>query len=260
MITMGLETETLVFATGLFAAMQVMLGLGLRLGARYRARAGEGAGAGIGAVEAAVYGLLGLLIAFTFQGAASRFDIRRQLITEEANAIGTAWLRIDLMPAARQSAMRDSFRDYLDSRLETYHKIPDMAAVDTEMAHSAQLQNEIWAQAIAAEAESGMKIVGGLLPALNAMFDIATSRTMAAKTHPPGILFVMLAFLACASALLAGHAMSGSRARSWIHIVAYALVLAVTVFVILDMEYPRLGLIRVDTFDQVLVDLRQSME
>jgi len=70
----------------------------------------EGARAGAGAVEGSVFGLLGLLIAFTFSGAAFRFDARRQLAVEETNAIGTAYLRLDLLPADKQPALRDSFR------------------------------------------------------------------------------------------------------------------------------------------------------
>jgi hypothetical protein len=83
---------------------------------------------------------------------------------------------------------------------------------------------------------------------------------MAAKAHPPRIVFAMLALMACAAAFMAGHGMSGSKVRSWVHSVGFAGILAVTVFVIMDMEYPRLGFIRVDSFDQVLVDLRQSMQ
>jgi hypothetical protein len=99
-----------------------------------------------------------------------------------------------------------------------------------------------------------------LLPALNAVFDIATTRTMAAQMHPPKVVFGMLAGLALASSLLAGHGMAASRTRSWIHMVAFAAMMALAVYVILDMEFPRFGLIRVDAFDQVLIDVRASMK
>jgi hypothetical protein len=98
-----------------------------------------------------------------------------------------------------------------------------------------------------------------MLPALNAMFDIVTTRTMAARTHPPGVVFGMLALLAGMAAFMAGNGMSGTKIRSWLHIIAFATVLAVTVYVIMDMEYPRVGLIRVDDFDEALVNLRRSM-
>ena len=91
------------------------------------------------------------------------------------------------------------------------------------------------------------------------MIDITTTRTMATQMHPPPIIFVMLFGLALASALLAGYGMAGGKYRSWLHKICFALVVAVAVYVILDVEYPRLGLIRVDAFDQALVELRESM-
>jgi len=255
-----IETESTLFALGLFAGILLMLELGRRVGARQRARIMAGGAAGVGAVEAAIFTLLGLLIAFTFQGAAARFDGRRTLIVQEANNIGTAWLRIDLLPASAQPAMRELFRQYLDSRLETYRKFSDPVAVKVELDRTAQLQNEIWQAALAGQKESGQAVVVGLLPGLNQMFDIVTTRTMAAKAHPPTIVFVMLGIMACVAAFMAGHGMSGSKVRSWVHNVGFAAILALTVFVILDLEFPRLGFIRVNAFDQVLVDLRQSMK
>jgi hypothetical protein len=237
-----------------------MMEWGRRVGARQRAAITEGGAAGIGAVEGAIFALLGLLIAFTFQGASARFDWRRELIVREANNIGTAWLRVDLLPTGLQPGMRDLFRAYLDSRLETYRKIPDIVAVKAERDRTGRLQNEIWNIAIAGQKEVGQAVVVGLLPSLNEMFDIVTTRTMAMETHPPSIVFVVLGLISCAAAFMAGHGMSGSRYRSWIHNLGFAAILAGTVFVIMDLEYPRLGFIRVDAFDQVLADLRQSMK
>ncbi len=91
---------SLSIALALFAGMLLLLDIGRRIGARRRAQDAGGAGAGTGAVEGAVFALLGLLVAFTFSGAASRFDARRALVVEEANAIGTAYLRLDLLPAS----------------------------------------------------------------------------------------------------------------------------------------------------------------
>jgi hypothetical protein len=91
------------------------------------------------------------------------------------------------------------------------------------------------------------------------MFDIVTTRAKATDMHPPAVVFGMLAFLALASAFFAGHGMSGSNVRSWMHIIGFAAVLSVTVYVIVDLEYPRLGLIRVDDFDRVLSELRETM-
>jgi hypothetical protein len=122
-------TSTWILAVlGLFVGMLSLIELGRRLGQRRMARNLEGARAGLGAVEGALFGLLGLLIAFTFQGAATRFDTRRALIVEEANAVSTAWARLDLLPVAAQPPLRDLFRRYLDARLEVYQRMPDLAA------------------------------------------------------------------------------------------------------------------------------------
>jgi hypothetical protein len=78
-------------------------------------------------------------------------------------------------------------------------------------------------------------------------------------THPPPIIFAMLGVLALMSSLLAGYAMAGGKTRSWIHIIGFALIMATTVYVILDLEFPRLGMIRIDAADRALIELRQSM-
>jgi hypothetical protein len=256
---MDLTFVSILFAGGLFVGMIALLDLGRRFGRRRQGKDQEGARAGLGAVEGAVFALMGLLIAFTFSGAASRFDARRQLIVEEANAIGTAWLRLDLLPPAAQPELRDLFRRYLDLRLAVYQKLPDLAAAMAELDKANALQGEIWSRAVAACQQSPGPVSVQLIPALNQMFDISATRTAASRLHPPVIIFILLGVLALMGSLLAGYAMAGGKTRSWIHLIGFALIMATTVYVILDLEFPRLGIIRIDTFDQVLIELRQSM-
>jgi hypothetical protein len=250
-----------VFTSGLFLGMLLFMEIGRRVAVgRMREDTGA-AGEGVGTVAGAVFALLGLLIAFTFSGASSRFDTRRQLIVEETNDIGTAYLRLDLLPADLQPALRESFRRYLDARIEVYRKLPDIAAAKKSLAKADELQRQIWRQAVVASRAEGAPPAAPilLLPALNAMIDITTTRTMATQMHPPTIVFAMLFGLALAASLLAGYGMTGSKVRRWFHMLGFALVMAFAVYVILDIEYPRLGLIQVDAFDQALVDLRASM-
>ena len=248
-------------ALGLFLGMLLLTDIGRKIGVRRIAGDPEGARTGVGAVDGAIFALLGLLIAFTFSGAASRFDGRRQLIVEETNAIGTAYLRLDLLPNDARDDLRQKFREYLGSRLEVYRRLPDIEAAKAELARSAALQGEIWTRAVAASRAEGVPPFATmlLLPALNQMIDITTTRTMAGQMHPPWIIFAMLAVLALVGSLLAGYGMAGGKARSWLHTIGLATIMAVTFYVILDIEYPRLGLIRVEAFDQLLVDLLQSM-
>ena len=258
---MSHEITVFLFTLGLFLGMLLFLEIGRRVGTRRMKEDSETAGEGVGAVDGAVFALLGLLLAFTFSGASSRFDTRRQLIVEETNDIGTAYLRLDLLPPSAQPALRESFRRYLDARIEVYQKLPDIAAARESLAKANELQGQIWRQAVAASRAEGAPPAAPilLLPALNTMIDITTTRTLATQMHPPTIVFVMLFGLALAASLLAGYGMTGSKVRGWFHMLGFALVIAVAVYVIMDVEYPRLGLIRVDAFDQALIDLRESM-
>lgn len=250
-----------IFVVTLSTSILVLLEIGRRIGARRLVEEGEVAAKGLGALEGAVFALLGLMIAFSFSGALARFDARRHLVVQEANAIGTAWLRSDLLPPQAQPKARDLFRRYLDSRIETYQKVPDMAAVKQELARSAELQQEIWKLAISSSrsADAGTAPVV-LLPALNAMFDITTTRSEAARLHPPLVIFGMLGTLTLACALFAGYDMAIRKRLNPLHSLAFAVVLSVTVYVILDLEYPRIGLIQMTDSDQVLVELRKSMD
>jgi cytochrome c oxidase subunit IV len=245
---------------GLFIGMLICLNVGFRFGRRRLEKDPESTTGGTGTLDAAIFGLMGLILAFSFGGAATRFDARRHFAVEEANAIGTAYLRIDLLPAETQPAMRDRFRLYLDTRLDAYSHLPDVKAALAELARSEEMQREIWTEAErASRAGNYMPAPMQLLPALNAMIDITTTRTAATRIHPPKVIFGLLFALALLSSLLAGYGMAGNTSRRWLYMIVFSAVISLTVYVIIDLEYPRLGLIRVDAADKVLVDLRASM-
>jgi len=247
------------FAIALALLMVLLMELGRRVGRRRRGRDAEASHAGTGAIDGAVFALLGLLVAFTFSGAAGRFEERRHLIVEEANAVGTAWLRLDTLPPDAQPALRDLFRRYIDSRLRTYRLLPDLDAARAELASSQAIQAEIWRLAVPAAQRAEPPALVVMIPALNAMFDITTTRTAVMYMHPPMIIYAMLSLIALVSAFLAGHGMAPGRDRSVLHVAAFSLIMAGTVYVILDIEFPRLGFIRVDASDAVLEDVRRGM-
>jgi len=252
----------LLYAVLLFLGMLTLLEVGRRLGVSRRPKESEGERGSLGAVEGAVFALFGLMVAFTFSGAASRFNEKRMLIAEEANAIETAYLRLNLVPQEAQSALQELFRQYLDSRLETYRKLPNMEAAKLEMAKSKKLQEEIWTDAVVATVLPKSHPDAGklLLPALNNMIDITTTRSMALQTHPPRIIYALLFGLGLICSLLAGYRMSSDKHRSWLHILGFTVITVIIVYVMLDAEYPRAGLIRLASADQLLVDLRHGMK
>jgi hypothetical protein len=178
----------------------------------------------------------------------------------EANAIGTAYLRLDLLPASEQPAIRHLFRDYLDARLQAYEKFAHQEASEIEFAWASALQGQIWSQALtASRADQTQDSARLLLPALSEMIDVATSRAVGQKIHLPALVFYLLIGIALLSGLLAGYAMSKRQTRSWFHALIYASIISITVYVIFDFDNPRFGLIKVDAADTALIQLRDSI-
>jgi hypothetical protein len=258
-VTAKFYLELIAIPLLLLLAMGFFVEMGVRIRRRHQA-SGVLETDGLGVVDGAVFGLMGLLLAFAFSGAASRFDARRHLVVQETNDIGTAWLRLDLLPAADRAVLQQKFRDYLDSRLETYQDMTDEVRVRSWLAKTEQIQREIWDLAVTSTSKSPTTTSAMLLlPALNAMFDTATLRTGSLQMHAPAAVFFLLIVVLALCSILAGYRVGISAQWSRLHRASFVLILAVTYYVIIDLEYPRVGLIRVDSIDDLLRQLRASM-
>ena len=252
---------SILFACGLFGGVLICMRLGWRVGRKRLLTLGEDGHAGLGAVDGAVFGLMGLLIAFTFTGAASRFHDRRDLVTQHVNTIGTAWLRLDLLTGEDGEKARDGFRRYVDMQMEIVRNASDPTASRDGLARLSFIQQEIWQTLIhAAKTDKSLPLAQVVLPPANEMFDLSTTRLMASQQHPPAAVYIMLGLLVLVSALLAGYGMAKAERQSTLHLFGFAAIMALSVYLILDIEYPRLGLIRIDSFDQALIELRDTMK
>jgi hypothetical protein len=245
---------------GLFAAVLLSIEVGYRMGIRRRSRMPLGLKPVHPTVESSVFALMGLLIAFTFYGAGSRFDARRNLMVREVNAIGTTYLRLDLLPPETQPELRQDFRTYVRSRLDVYRKIADFKALDTALDQSVALQHSVWNKTVDATKGISPAEKSLVLTTLNQMIDITTEQTVALVTHPPTAVFVMLALMVIASSALVGYTMSAFAVRDWVSTLIFALTVSIAVYVILDYEFPRVGFVRIDPVDQVLVETLKQMK
>jgi hypothetical protein len=234
----------------LFPAMLILIEGGRRLRFRHQDSTGNNA------IEGAVFGLFGLLLAFTFSGAMSRYDSHRQLLSAEINDIGTAYLRLDLLPQRLQPEVRHLFRSYTSSRLNLFSAVADEVSP-----LASRLQHEIWEHTLVAVASPGASPDAAklLIPALNEMFDITVTRQTAFNMHPPTPVFLLLFVFTCASAFLAGYS-SQSQVRNWVYMIVLSLSITFTVYATLEIEYPRQGLIRFTELDRSLITLRDSMK
>lgn len=245
----------------LFLAMLLFIDIGYRIGRQRRRGSPETSDEGSGTVDAAVFGLLGLILAFTFSGASNRLDVRRGQIVQESNAIGTAYLRLDLLPAADQPALRKQYKDYLESRIEVYEKMPDVKAARAALARSNGIQNKIWAASVAAcQSDPNPRTCSLVVPAVNEMIDITNTRLMATVQHAPIVIMGLMVLLSLLGALLSGYAMSPQNKRSTLHTVLFALAISMSVYVVMDLEYPRAGFINLKDMDQAIIQLREQIK
>jgi hypothetical protein len=256
-------------AAAFFVSSMILLNYGRHLGLRYLQRQKDaGNMAGLTTVEGAVFALIGLLLAFTISGALQRFDERRQLVIQEANAASTAHDRLALFEGDVARDLQTKLKDYVQARIDLYRMPHDFSLwKQTEFFSSEQqeknldLKNKVWDAAVAACPQANFRPARAqALPALNSLFEIARVRVGASEKHPPQIVYGMLFGLGLGGSLLAGFGMAAARSRSWIHMLIFAATLTVSLYAVTDMEYPRLGLIRIENFDHFLVDAHQQMQ
>jgi hypothetical protein len=246
----------LALPVGLFCLMVAATVAGHRLALARRSPGGSGNSLVVSAIDAAVLGLLGLLIAFWFSSAGTRLDMRRSLIVEEANAIGTAWLRLALLPEEVRPEERRLFREYLDLRLEQAPAAAP-AAAKRLASRAAAIQAAIWQTAVdAAPRCASDQAAAILLASLNEMFDSGARHQAASAAHTPTLILVLVVVVAAFSGLLAGHDMGGRGPFQWLHTLVFAAVVSLTIWVTYDLEMPRYGLIRVDDYDRLMRDLQ----
>lgn len=244
----------------MFAAMVGLVVLGRGVTARHPERVEGLTTDGAATVETSLLALFGLLVAFSFSGSETRLDARRTLAVEEANAIGTAYLRLDLLPEAYRPELKSLFRQYVDARVSYYHDLRSPEAAHRTRGRFQELQGKIWALAIEANRHADPNVKLLIVPSLNEMFDITLTREAALFRHMPMAILLMLAVLAFACSFMLGRSMAKPGGMSRLHALAFAGTIAATTFVILNLEFPRMGFLHLERLDTLLSQVRAEMK
>ncbi len=243
--------EDLSIALGLFGLLLVSLEVGFRTGRR-ALQEGDAGGGQVGAIQGAVLGLLGLLLAFSFAAAGARFLERQDLIVEEANAIGTAFLRADLLDEPHRSELRAALKRYTEHRLEVSANLRKGLApsVHTEVA---RLHARIWSAAIAGVTARPASTLA-VLPPVNQVIDLHATRLAAGRKHlPTMVLSLLIACSALAVGVIGYGCGMGGRRRAPMT-VSLAALIGTGLWITVDLDHPRGGFMRLS--DAPLVALR----
>jgi len=240
----------------LLSALTVAVALGFAAQSRLQRMAGAGIKPTPGGAHllSAVLGLLALLLGFSFSMAMDRYDTRRQLVIEEANALGTTWLRVQLLEEPDRALMSDLLRRYVDARLvwsnSTAESPPGVGTV--------VLQQQLWAATgVALRSDSPPLLTRGVMDSLNESIDLASARTAARAAHIPDYVQWLLLVYAVLSMAMLGTVLGSSLKLHLPQTALLLVLLTLAHLIVLDLDRPRAGSIQVS--QQPMEDLRQSI-
>ena len=223
---------------------------GWRLGNYRRQRPQHEKDAPVGAVVGATLGLLAFLLAFTFGMAASRYDTRKQLVLQEANSIGTTYLRAEMLPEPQRSEIRNLLREYAAQRVGGVTTLMTPEA----MARSGALHDRLWAQAVAVGAQSPNSIVVGLfVQSLNETIDLDETRVTAGRNRIPDSIWLTLYVVTILTMMAMGYQFGLTGEHSWPVTILLVLVFTAVLLLIADLDRPQAGWLKVS--QQAMIDL-----
>ena len=252
------DVNSVLITLVLLAAMTLAIELGYRLGC-HRSGAHDGFKSHVNTIAASLVGILALLLGFTFSLSLHRFDSRSEVVVDEANAIGTAYLRAELLPASVRDGARQRLREYLDLRVRagavTLVEDAERAAL---LASAVRAQEALWALARQASEENPHPATTGLfVQALNELIDTYGRRCATLDRHVPELVLLLLFGTFLMAGLIVGYAAGVAGHRASFATYVLVVLIAILVFIILDLDRPRRGLIQVS--QESLVELQAAI-
>ncbi len=253
------EQNVALIALALFTLLLVASEIGFRRGRAVGSDLTEASKSQLSSLQGAMMGLLALLLGFSFALAESRFETRRHLVVEESNAIGTTYLRSQMLPEPYRTELAKLLGEYIDARLEFFQAGVDEGRLKGAIEKSEKVQRQLWSEALALAEKDPSPVPTGLFIApLNDVIDLHAERDAARQNHVPEIALWLLAAAAIGSMGLAGYGGGVSGRRNLAHMITVALVISFVILVIIDLDRPRRGLIQIS--QQRMIALRQSLK
>ena len=253
--TFLMQFSSLEIAVGMIIIMLVFFYAGYRVRKIFIVRHKKFDGKSFGAAEGSLLGLLALLLSFTFGMSSSKHDYRLKVIVEEANDIGTAILRADLYPDSIRNVFRHDFKNYVESRIEFFAAGKDTARIYKSLRTSYTIQQSLWNRATElGQDQSNFSRTSQMIPALNTMIDVVTTRNAANLEKVPELIIYVLFLLCFTSAFMLGY--SAGIKPDLIIVTGFVLMISITVYLILDLDRPRSGTITMDSVNQNIANLR----
>jgi len=252
------EMPTWVCALGLLVLMFVANEIGFRLSRVWNARESERSHSVSSSLKATIFGLVALLLGFSFSITSSRFQQRQSLVQDEANAIGTCYLRSGMLEEPHRGQIRQALRTYVDLRLEHFAKALNPTEFQRTTAEMNSALDDLWAGVAAGcLANHELARVSQIVPAANEVIDLSAKRAWTSQNHLPPSMLWLLGVCIVLSAGLTGHSSGQTEHRHVSLWIALNVLVLLVLYEILDFDRPRRGLIQVN--HAPLVDVQKSL-
>jgi hypothetical protein len=242
-VTITLLDHPLLLSFALLFLLMAAVEAGFRLAVLTSVHLDEERRGQIAASRDALGILLSLLLGFTLAMALPRFDLRKQLVLDEANAIGTTSLRAGILPEAQRGSVRALLLQYVRTRQAYSHAVPGDSQLGDAIARTKTLQASLWRQAEDAGRQSPTAISALFIASLNETIDLSEKRLAALENRIPPTIWLMLTLIAVLTCLVSGY---GQRRRFWLIAIIFPLMIAIVMGLIADLDSPRSGFLRVD--------------
>jgi hypothetical protein len=236
-----IDYPSLVFLV-LFTLFAISLEIGFRLGSLRNANEDADLHEQAVGVRDGVVVLLSLLLGFTLAMALPRFDQRRELIVDEANAIGTTTLRAQTLPEPARTISLELLREYVGARIDFSENAGSVEKLSIAMERTHQIQASLWQMAAEAAAKNPTPVTSIYITSLNEMIDLDSKRTAAVENRVPKPIWIMLFLMGILACLSFGFSL---RRRFILSMLVAPLMISIVMALIADLDTPNRGFIRV---------------
>jgi hypothetical protein len=251
------EWPTAAIVMGLLVAMSLANEAGFHIGRQHAQKESEHSRSASNSLKGSVFALVALLLAFSFSATAARYELRQRLVLDQANAIGTCYLRAGLLDDVHRDRVQEILRQYIDVRLESFRAAQQGRRHERMQREIDQRLAELWSAVEEANRQQPEVVRNSMIvQAANDVIDLSSTRAWANRNHLPDPVLALLLVGVVVSSLLLGHSSGQARRRHpglWL---ASNVVFALVLYVVLDFDRPRRGLIRIDPTP--IVELRES--
>lgn len=241
----------------LFAGCILMVIAGKRVRTRFLRKDDQESKGGVNSLLGALFGLWGFVLAFTFGNASTRFENVRSMMVEEANVIRNVILRTETIPDSLKTSFREDLRNYLEARINYYELAHDADKFNKSKKDAVETGKKLWTKTVEVSRLPNMgPSSNAMMATLTSMYDIGARRDALLMSGIPGLISLMLFFLALVISFVGGFTSPVLKPKEWVVITGFILLACIIIYITLDLARPMRGLIKPDVGQEKIVQLR----